>query len=893
MRVAVVACCVLAPGCSGDLAFDVELSRATIGPSGGAVALADGARLEIPPGALTRPTEIGIAVDDAEPDGRSIAVGRTYRCEPEGLVLDERARITLPFDVSQVPPDTSLPNVLVVTARPDTGALEVLATFQNASASTASASSSRLSRFWVAVLPPQACNGNGTSGRQCDDGDPCTFGDFCETECAGEAYDCDDGDPCTADVCDGLGGCLHDAGAGQECGVDPCTILNGGCGDPEYWRCTTNPGGAPSCSDVDECATNNGGCGAEEHWHCSNNAGAGPTCADVDECAIHNGGCGAPEYWHCSNNTGAAPTCVDVDECAVANGGCGNPARWSCINNSGASPSCFDVNECATEDGGCGDPEYWLCSNNLGDAPTCTDIDECAKLNGECGDPRRWTCTNNIGAAATCADIDECATSNGGCGDPQRWRCTNQIGLAPICSDVNECATDNGGCGEPERMKCINQTGAPPKCTDINECATDNGGCGDPGAWKCTNYKGFPPSCSDINDCAMDNGGCGDPTYWTCINWIGAIRSCTPVDHCATNNGGCGSAACWSCVNNDGAPPTCSKIDGCTPEPTGALVLYFGGLRNGDLGGRAGIDALCEGSRPAGVSWGKGFMSVSDGDQIQDVVPPELRQLPVVTVYGERLASNWYGLFDSSLDRNLNPVVGASLSWSGAGRNGGAVSHTCGGWDSVSGSGSYGCGGMTDGSALCCSPVGCMSGGPGAGLVCTEYASVACVGHAEQNGPVKAPWCPPGALLHAGVSPRVDWGTAVSFEVDAGGVLHPAGSGGSIDHPLTARVCNARNSARTLDIEIRGSDCIDCQTVFEAVPAGRCVWATFSAARTSLPEFCISANVECSTEQTGHTRCLNDQQLETCDGAEWVAGQDCTPLPCFQPTPELAHCYAF
>ncbi len=858
MRMGLVACCVLAPGCTGDLELSSELSVATIGPDGGAVALADGARLEIPPGALTQPTDIRIALAATDPDDTGVALSRAYRCEPDGLELRKAARIVLPFDMSKLPPDASLPDVLVVTTRPGSGALDALATFQNVSASTASAPSTRLSQFWAAVLPPQACHGEGTSGRQCDDADPCTFGDTCQSECAGLPYDCDDGDPCTVDVCDGLGDCLHGAANDQACGsVDPCTILNGGCGDPARWSCTNHQGVA-SCSDVDECAADNGGCGDSVYWTCINHVGAAPSCADVDECAVSNGGCD-PEHWQCINEEGRDATCVDIDECAIENGGCGAPEHWKCFDNVGVAPSCADINECATSNGDCGSPERWSCVNNRGSAPTCVDIDECATSNGGCGSPTRWTCNNNIGAAPSCVDVDECATLNGGCGDPNRWACRNNLGTAPSCVDIDECATNNGGCGDAQH-------------------------------WKCTNNVGFAPKCTDINDCVTNNGGCGDPAYWTCVNHVGATRTCAPVDHCASDNGGCGSSECWACTNRPGAPPTCTELDAC--KPTGALVMFFGGYRRANLGGRAGVDALCDSMRPSGVSWAKGFLSVSTSDQIQDVVPPDLRQLPVVTVYGEQLASDWYGLFDGALDRDLNSVVGATRLWSGAGHYGGSVLWTCEGWSSVEGSGSIGCGGVTDERALCCSDSITCSGW-GQGLMCSSKASVACVGHAEQAGPVKASWCPPGALLNAVAPVEAGESTWQTFYIAAEGDVRPDSSIWTSAYSLKIGACNASNAHRTLHVEIRGAECIDCPAVFSAVPAGKCVSANFLGTQTSLPELCVYANpAPCSAAQTGYTRCVPYQERwEICDGKEWVAGQYCSsPLPCQQVTPELAQC---
>ncbi|MEC9071571.1 MAG: hypothetical protein VX938_04290 [Myxococcota bacterium] len=64
-------------------------------------------------------------------------------------------------------------------------------------------------------------------GVSCDDGDPCSQGDIClGGVCAGELQPCDDGDPCTLDGCgivDGVTACTHDPYEGPCDDGNPCT----------------------------------------------------------------------------------------------------------------------------------------------------------------------------------------------------------------------------------------------------------------------------------------------------------------------------------------------------------------------------------------------------------------------------------------------------------------------------------------------------------------------------------------------------------------------------------------------------------------------------------------------------------------------------------------------
>lgn len=173
--------------------------------------------------------------------------------------------------------------------------------------------------------------------------------------------------------------------AGTELATDPCKTDNGGCGDPDYIRCRSEPGQGRICMDIDECKQNNGGCGEVEHMRCINRRGEIPDCRDIDECELNNGYCGDPKFWRCINQHNAAPSCMDIDECETDNGNCGEPERWQCTNHRDASATCSDLDECLTDNGGCSTFPKAICTNQAGAPPAC------ACPYGGPGDG--WTCT--------------------------------------------------------------------------------------------------------------------------------------------------------------------------------------------------------------------------------------------------------------------------------------------------------------------------------------------------------------------------------------------------------------------------------------------------------------------------------------------------------------------
>ncbi len=122
----------------------------------------------------------------------------------------------------------------------------------------------------------------------CDDGNPCTTGDKCDSSsvCVGSNAPAGtacpvDGDPCTRDVCDGSGKCTHpavDCDDKDACTADSCSSSAGGCIHAKK-VCPSDVCHAPTCD------SSTGACGLKAI-----------TCDDLDPCTtdtcdVSKGGC--------------------------------------------------------------------------------------------------------------------------------------------------------------------------------------------------------------------------------------------------------------------------------------------------------------------------------------------------------------------------------------------------------------------------------------------------------------------------------------------------------------------------------------------------------------------------------------------------------------------------
>ncbi len=419
------------------------------------------------------------------------------------------------------------------------------------------------------------------NGAACDDGNPCTLTDTCQSgvclpgptrQCApldqchqagtcqratGQCSNppkvngsaCDDGNPCTQAASCQAGTCLgglpvtcvpldacHRAGV-----CDPAT----GCSNPEA------PDGTP-CDDGSVCT---------EGDTCQGGVCAGTApmpCEPLDQC--HDAGECDPVTGVCSQPPKADGTpCDDGDACTEGDA-C---IAGTCVT--GAPVECAPLDAC--HDAGTSDPTTGLCSEPAtADGTPCDDGDACTQgdacLAGACVAGPPVVCTPLDG----CHDAGACDPATGVCSQPARAdgtpcddgnRCTVGdtcragacAGGAPVaCAPVNDCHDAScdpttGLCSQVARAE-----GAP--CDDGNRCTAGDacraGACVAAELVECAPLD----ACHDAGTCDPATGLCSQPARADGTSCDDGSQ-CTLQDACAGGR----------CVGGD--PVTCTAIDQC------------------------------------------------------------------------------------------------------------------------------------------------------------------------------------------------------------------------------------------------------------------------------------------------------------------------------------------
>ncbi len=125
----------------------------------------------------------------------------------------------------------------------------------------------------------------------------------------------------------------------------------------------------------------------------------------------------------------------------------------------------------------------------------------------------------------------------------------------------------------------------------------------------------------------------------------------------------------------------------------GNIMLYTDNVtHNGNLGGRAGADALCasSASKPTGFGQYRAFISVDAADEIRDM--PTNYGVPTtdpIVGSGGTIATNWANLLYISIDTNLQTAIGATGPyWTGSTAIGSLTTTSCcTGWTSSNSAG--------------------------------------------------------------------------------------------------------------------------------------------------------------------------------------------------------------
>ena len=391
----------------------------------------------------------------------------------------------------------------------------------------------------------------------CDDGNPCNGVETCDPatgSCpAATPPTCDDGSACTSDACVPQSGCTHTPIAG-------CCLADAACDDGN--RCngtetcnlathTCRAGTALQCDDGNACN------GTETCVPASGcQAGAPPVCDDglactADACNPGTGCTHTPIAGCCTSNTACSDgnACNGTETCNLTTHTCTAGTPIAC----GDGNVCNGTETCNPQTGGCQSGPPLACD----DANPCT-TDGCNTTTG---------CTHvNLANGTPCGDANVC----NGTETCQNGQCS--AGSPPVCNDGNVC---NGTETCNPQTGC--QPGTPLNCNDGNPCTTDTCNAAS-GCQHAPSANGT--SCSDGNACngaeTCQGGSCTAGTPLVCNDGnVCTTDGCSPASGCTfTNNtapcsdgNGCtvgDTCSGGSCV--PGAPQNCSDGNACTDD---------------------------------------------------------------------------------------------------------------------------------------------------------------------------------------------------------------------------------------------------------------------------------------------------------------------------------------
>ncbi len=491
--------------------------------------------------------------------------------------------------------------------------------------------------------PGDGCS-NVPNTSACEDGNVCTAGDICSDGIckAGNPVSCDDGNVCTADSCVAGKGCVHEAVAGACSDANECTQ-----GDHcAAGKCVFDS--AVTCDDGNGCTTDScnpaSGCAFTLNTAPCND---GNLCTTGDHCQL--GMCIA----------GGTLTCNDGNSCT--DDSCEPGVGCSFVPNKKA---CDDGSKCSVGDacsqGWCLPGPALACD----DGKPCTD-DSC--------DPKIG-CVHSDSTKA-CSDGNAC-TVNDLCGGGQ---C--KPGLTLDCSDGSTCTQDS--CDPATGCK---HEAIPGSCDDANACTVGDacaaGVCVPGGALTCNDAN----PCTD-DSCAPASGCLFSPNSAACSDG----SACTAGDVCS--GGQCKAGEPVNC--NDGNPCTddsCNPLTGCNHTNVADGVECGAGL-------------VCNGGKCTSCGQLHGTVTLSYTGSKQTFTVPQCITAVTVTAYGAEAGQGQLGASGKGgkVVATINVTPGETLSVyvGGKGTNGSG---------STGGNGGFNGGGKGNGYSNTC-----YTGGGGGG----------------------------------------------------------------------------------------------------------------------------------------------------------------------------------
>ncbi len=443
------------------------------------------------------------------------------------------------------------------------------------------------------------CQYTADNSSLCDDGNPCTVGDYCSNKTCKSGTgrpDCGDDNTCTNDSCSPT------ACTGDDCELtDYCThqAVNDGATCSDNNQCTLDdrclsgictPGSSTkSCDDGKYCTDDV--CDSEilpPNDPCLHVALTGEPCSDNNSCTVDDV-CTSQGLCQPGENSMECPTADDPVEdkdlacreyyCDDVQG-----CKWRPI-----SGSCDDSNPCSLGDycsgGICySGPTTDLCNDNK----TCT-TDSCIAYVGCRNDPREGPCEDYDPCTENDhCDSGECVGTPKNCEDgnicTQNW-CEPGIGCDSLnltggdCNDNNLC-TVNDTCSNGQ---CLGSTR---DCTDYfpgggeNTCTTDS--CNPLTGCEYTNNTNF---CNDGNACTVNDVCSGGQC-------TGTARICNDYNDCTEDTCDPSNAAepCGFRQYTQAEGVRCNADeDGCTVSDT----CYDGACHAGGTADCTGISDQC------------------------------------------------------------------------------------------------------------------------------------------------------------------------------------------------------------------------------------------------------------------------------------------------------------
>lgn len=500
----------------------------TIGSEGGQVEL-DGAKVDLPPGAVDGDVEIVVSVDATYPDdvgGSSFSA--VYDFQPDGIAFDVPIRVELPFtgDANNA--------VIFWSSELDPTIFEAIETTIENQRAVA-----YVSHFSKGVVRNK-CLAEG----KC----PCSG----NADCSG-----------LGDLCSGTFYCDQSDPTRFTCKINPSTIVLCPANDTQCIVNECNPLSG-TCSPV---ASKDGG--ACEAGICtkSDTCQSGGCVAGVDICVCQSASdCEDPD-----NNL-----CTGVPYCKTS-----LTPPFECLNSPKSVVYCPSGNDTGCKENTC-DPLSGGCSMvNVANGASCDDGDPCT---GDDSVAQGDQCQNGlcVGGSNFC----ECKTHSD-CVDPDSDVCTgtpvcidnscqNDLSTVITCQSVNDTACSKNTCnGTTGACAMVAQTGD--SCDDSDICST---GTTCTAAGVCGASLGDPCECMKDSDCTdPDNDVCTGVPYcnkdtsgpYECVNNPATVVSCTTGNDtsCLENTCNASTGACsMLSVNNGGSCDAdsnpCTANDTCS-----------------------------------------------------------------------------------------------------------------------------------------------------------------------------------------------------------------------------------------------------------------------------------------------------------------------------------------